>query len=103
MLTAVTWPLEIDRKPHVDYLKGLWGSLEGYTRGYYMNEVADEAQSIVDNNYQGNIGRMREVKKQYDPMNLFRLNANVLPAEGPRHPNPELAASFDSITRCSRR
>jgi FAD/FMN-containing dehydrogenase len=80
MLTAVTWPLEIDRKPHVDYLKGLWSSLEGYTRGYYMNEVADEAQSIVDNNYQGNLARMREVKKQYDPMNLFRLNANVQPA-----------------------
>ena len=80
MLTAVTWPLEIDRKPHVDYLKGLWGSLESYTRGYYMNEVADEAQAVVDENYQGNIGRMRAVKKQYDPMNLFRLNANVRPA-----------------------
>jgi FAD/FMN-containing dehydrogenase len=80
MLTAVTWPLEIDRKPHVDYLKGLWGSLESHTRGYYMNEVADEAQAVVDENYQGNIGRMRAVKKQYDPMNLFRLNANVQPA-----------------------
>jgi FAD/FMN-containing dehydrogenase len=80
MLTAVTWPLDIDRKLHVDYLKGLWGSLESYTRGYYMNEVADEAQAVVDENYQGNIGRMREVKKQYDPMNLFRLNANVQPA-----------------------
>ena len=31
-------------------------------------------------NYQGNIGRMRQVKKKYDPMNLFRLNANVQPA-----------------------
>ncbi len=80
MLTAVTWPLEIDRKPHVDYLKGLWGSLESHTRGYYMNEVADEAQSVVDENYQGNIGRMRAVKKQYDPANQFRLNANVQPA-----------------------
>jgi FAD/FMN-containing dehydrogenase len=80
MLTAVTWPLEIDRTPHVAYLKGLWGSLESHARGYYMNEVADEAQSVVDENYQGNIGRMRQVKKQYDPMNLFRLNANVQPA-----------------------
>jgi FAD/FMN-containing dehydrogenase len=80
MLSVVTWPLEIDRQPHVDYLKGLWGSLESHTRGYYMNEVADEAQAVVDENYQGNIGRMRAVKKQYDPMNLFRLNANVRPA-----------------------
>jgi FAD/FMN-containing dehydrogenase len=44
-----------------------------------MNEVADEAQAVVDENYQGNIGRMRAVKKQYDPKNLFRLNANVQP------------------------
>ena len=80
MLTAVTWPLEIDRTPHVDYLKKLWGTLEPHARGYYMNEVADEAQAVVDENYQGNIGRMRAVKKQYDPTNQFRLNANVKPA-----------------------
>jgi len=79
-LAMVIWPLEADRTPHVDYLKGLWSSLEPHTRGYYMNEVADEAQAVVDENYQGNIGRMREVKRKYDPMNLFRLNANVLPA-----------------------
>jgi FAD/FMN-containing dehydrogenase len=34
----------------------------------------------VDENYQGNLARMREVKRKYDPKNLFRLNANVLPA-----------------------
>ncbi len=80
MLTAVNWPLELDRTPHVDYLRALWSKLEPHARGYYMNEVADEAQAVVDENYQGNIGRMREIKKKYDPMNLFRLNANVQPA-----------------------
>ena len=80
MLTTVSWPLELDRTPHVDYLRKLWATLEPHTRGYYMNEVADEAQTVVDENYQGNIGRMRQVKKKYDPMNLFRLNANVQPA-----------------------
>ncbi len=80
MLTLVSWPLELDRTPHVDYLRGLWATLEPHARGYYMNEVADEAQAIVDDNYQGNLPRMREVKKKYDPMNLFRLNANVQPA-----------------------
>ena len=38
------------------------------------------AQRVVDANYQGNLGRMRVIKKKYDPMNLFRLNANVQPA-----------------------
>ena len=80
MLTLVSWPLELDRTPHVDYLRGYWAKLEPFTRGYYTNEVADEAQSVVDENYQGNLARMREVKRKYDPKNLFRLNANVVPA-----------------------
>ncbi|MGH8198307.1 MAG: FAD-binding oxidoreductase [Steroidobacteraceae bacterium] len=80
MLTLVSWPLEVDRTPHVNYLRGHWATLEPYARGYYMNEVADEAQTVVDENYQGNFDRMRAIKKKYDPINLFRLNANVRPA-----------------------
>jgi FAD/FMN-containing dehydrogenase len=80
MLALVSWPLETDGKPHMDYMRGAWSKLEPFTRGYYTNEVADEAQAVVDENYQGNLARMREVKKQYDPLNLFRLNANVQPA-----------------------
>jgi len=64
----------------VRYVKDYWSKLEPYTDGYYTNEVGDEAQSIVDGNYQGNLPRMRVVKKAYDPGNLFRLNANVAPA-----------------------
>jgi hypothetical protein len=80
MLALVSWPLEVDGKPHMDYMRGAWSKLEPFTRGYYTNEVADEAQAVVDENYQGNLARMREAKKKYDPGNLFRLNANVLPA-----------------------
>jgi len=80
MLSIVSWKLEDDAKPHMDYLRNYWAGLERFTNGYYTNETADEAQGVIDDNYQGNLGRMREIKKKYDPMNLFRLNANVLPA-----------------------
>jgi hypothetical protein len=80
MLTLVSWPLERDQKAHVDYLRGYWAKLEPFSRGYYTNEVADEAQTLVDQNYQGNLPRLQLIKRKYDPMNLFRLNANVLPA-----------------------
>jgi FAD/FMN-containing dehydrogenase len=39
--------------------------------------VADEAQSVVNANYQGNFDRLLKVKDEYDPTNLFRLNANI--------------------------
>ena len=80
MLSIVSWSLADDGKPHMDYLRKFWSGLERFTNGYYTNETADEAQSVVDDNYQSNLPRMREIKKKYDPGNLFRLNANVQPA-----------------------
>ena len=80
MLAAVVWNLDSDRKPHVDWLKGYWSTLEKFTDGWYTNESGDESQKVRDDNYQGNLPRLRELKKKYDPGNLFRLNANVVPA-----------------------
>ena len=80
MFAVVSWSLAGDAAPHVRYIKDYWSTLEPFTDGYYTNEVGDEAQPIVDDNYQGNIGRLRTIKKKYDPGNLFRLNANVRPA-----------------------
>jgi len=80
MFAVVSWNLANDPAPHIRYVKDYWSSLERFTDGYYTNEVGDEAQPIVDDNYQGNIDRLRQIKKKYDPGNLFRLNANVQPA-----------------------
>jgi FAD/FMN-containing dehydrogenase len=80
MFAVVSWPLDKDSSPHVRYVKDYWKTLEPFTDGYYVNEVANEAQTIVDANYQGNLPRLRQVKSKYDPTNLFRLNANIKPA-----------------------
>jgi hypothetical protein len=80
MLAGTSWPLEADPAPHIAYAKKYWATLEGFTDGYYTNEVGDEPQAYVDANYQGNLPRLRALKRRYDPTNLFRLNANVLPA-----------------------
>ncbi len=79
MFAVVTWDIERDGAPHVKYVKDYWSKLQRHTDGYYTNEVANEPQRQVDENYQGNIGRLVEVKNKYDPGNLFRLNANVKP------------------------
>jgi hypothetical protein len=77
LLASGAWEPNVDRTQHINYIRGYWKELESHTRGYYTNEVADEAQSIVNSNYQGNFARLLEVKKTYDPTNLFRLNANI--------------------------
>ncbi len=80
IFALVSWDLGADGKRHVDYVKGYWSKLLKFTDGYYTNEVADEHQPHIDENYRGNIQRLRELKRRYDPANLFRLNANILPA-----------------------
>jgi len=79
MFAVVEWPLAESRDSHVDYIKQYWKQFEPFTDGWYSNEVADQSAKMVDANYQGNYARLLKVKNQYDPTNLFRLNANVKP------------------------
>ncbi len=56
-----------------------WASVEPHIQGFYTNDLIDETQEEVDENYLGNSSRLVELKNRYDPTNLFRLNANVIP------------------------
>lgn len=80
MFNAIAWPLETDGEPHKAWQREYWGTLERYTDGYYTNETASEGQQAIDENYRNNHDRLVQVKKRYDPTNLFRLNANIRPA-----------------------
>ena len=79
MIFNVSWPRELESAPHIAYSDQLWNQLSRYTDGFYSNEVIDEPASVVEANYQGNLARLRVLKKKYDATNLFRLNANVRP------------------------
>ena len=79
MFAVVDWPMEESRDSHVAYIKEYWKDFEPYTDGWYTNDVANESAATVNRNYQGNYERLVRVKNQYDPANLFRLNANVKP------------------------
>jgi FAD/FMN-containing dehydrogenase len=59
-------------------LKEWWGHLEPYTGGYYENLSVDTEITAVGN-YGPVYGRLSEIKAEYDPMNLFRMNSNVRP------------------------
>jgi FAD/FMN-containing dehydrogenase len=79
VLLLIDWPIASDPSEHIAWLREYWAAIENYTRGFYTNEVADEAQAVVDENYMGNYGRLLALKNKYDPTNLFRLNANIVP------------------------
>jgi FAD/FMN-containing dehydrogenase len=79
MLSTVTWPVDTDPSQHIAYIKQQWKSLEPHTKGFYTNDFFDESQQEINTNYRGNYQRLVKLKNQYDPTNLFRLNANVRP------------------------
>lgn len=80
MYMFVSWPKDTDDTPHIDYIRRHWAVLEPATDGYYTVDTVDESRAIRHGNYQGNFPRLLEIKKKYDPTNLFRLNANINPA-----------------------
>jgi FAD/FMN-containing dehydrogenase len=77
MFINVNWPLEQEAASHVSYIREYWKTLEWATDGYYTVDTSDEPESVRHGNYQGNFPRLLSIKKQYDPANLFRLNANI--------------------------
>ena len=80
MFCNIAWPLDSDGESHKAWQREYWSTLEPFTDGYYTNETANEGQKAINDNYRGNYDRLVQVKKRYDPGNLFRLNANVRPA-----------------------
>ena len=47
--------------------------------GGYINFASGDDQSKVAANYGANFARLQEVKRRYDPNNLFHLNQNIKP------------------------
>jgi hypothetical protein len=80
MLSITGWRHGDDPGRHIEYLRGYWSSLEPFTHGFYVNDLELETTTQqVRDNYRDNHARLVAVKNSYDPHNLFRLNANVIP------------------------
>jgi FAD/FMN-containing dehydrogenase len=48
--------------------------------GAYVNMMMDEGEERVRASYRGNYDRLAEIKRSYDPDNVFRINQNIPPA-----------------------
>jgi len=51
--------------------------------GAYVNFLMDEGQDRVRAAYRGNYQRLAQVKRRYDPGNVFHVNQNIQPAGDP--------------------
>ncbi|HEY7642573.1 MAG TPA: FAD-binding oxidoreductase [Steroidobacteraceae bacterium] len=76
MMIAASWPDAADNERRVAELRRHWDALVPFTEGYYSN-LNDADQKSIDRNYGVNHARLLQLKQRYDPLNQFRLNANI--------------------------
>jgi FAD/FMN-containing dehydrogenase len=73
-----------DRPTHDAWADGLATALRQGEPGVYVNFLSDEGPDRVRQAYPGPTwDRLAEIKRRYDPGNLFRRNQNIPPAPGP--------------------
>src|SRR5690606_6151243 len=78
LIVAGVWKDPAEDEEAIARARAWFAALQPFTGGYYDNiEFEGEA---ADENYGPAYPRLAKIKAQYDPMNLFRLNANIAPA-----------------------
>jgi len=76
---AMWEPSEPGADTFPQWIRDAWKRLRPFsTGGNYINfQTADEDETRVRATYGANFSRLVEVKKKYDPDNLFRVNRNI--------------------------
>jgi FAD/FMN-containing dehydrogenase len=70
-----------EHSTHNAWVNGLADALGKDGAGGYVGFMGEEDESTIRAAYGGNWDRLRDLKRRYDPDNLFRLNHNIPPAD----------------------
>jgi len=80
-----SWTDPADSEFNVEWTRQIWEDMrQRFSRGGgYLNMSCynEDGEVFVKDTYGPTWGRLREIKKKYDPANLFRMNYNIPPAE----------------------
>ncbi|HUF58742.1 MAG TPA: FAD-binding oxidoreductase [Actinomycetota bacterium] len=77
---AGMWPDPSDNDVNTAWVRDYYEATAPLSEaGGYVNFMAGDDQSRIRDNYKGNYGRLVEVKRTYDPENLFHVNQNIAP------------------------
>jgi FAD/FMN-containing dehydrogenase len=84
LLLIADWITSDQTEANVAWTRELWEALQPFsTGGVYLNNIGREADGdaeLIRAAFGPNYQRLADVKKTYDPSNLFRHNQNIKPA-----------------------
>jgi FAD/FMN-containing dehydrogenase len=77
------WPPDQHDQTNIDFTRDLSTAMKPWTTGQvYLNFIGDEGLERVESAYgPAKYERLRRLKKEWDPDNVFRHNQNIPPAE----------------------
>ncbi len=75
---AGMWPDPADNEANIAWVRDYYEAIKPYgTDAGYVNFMSEDDADRVPVNYAANYQRLRDIKKKYDPDNLFHLNQNI--------------------------
>jgi FAD/FMN-containing dehydrogenase len=81
---AGIWADSADNERNTRWVRDYFEAIAPYSdAGGYTNFASGDDQARAAENYGANHARLREVKRRYDPDNLFHHNQNILPSVVP--------------------
>jgi FAD/FMN-containing dehydrogenase len=84
---AGMWPDPADNERNIQWVRDYYAAIAPHSQaGGYVNFASPDDHDKVAENYGANYRRLAEVKRRYDPGNLFHLNQNIraVPVPTPR-------------------
>jgi FAD/FMN-containing dehydrogenase len=81
---AGMWPDPAQNRANTQWVRDYYDAITPHSQsGFYTNFASSDDQDKVAENYGANYARLTEVKRRYDPGNLFHLNQNIMPLPVP--------------------
>jgi FAD/FMN-containing dehydrogenase len=75
------WLDPADNDKNIRWVKDYYAALAPHSQpGGYVNFASGDDQPKVRDNFGAGYDRLAQVKRRYDPANLFHLNQNITPA-----------------------
>jgi FAD/FMN-containing dehydrogenase len=81
LVIAAIWSEDAEQEAHIDWAKRFWEAMQPHsTDSVYVNYLSEEGEERVRNAYgEEHFARLVELKRKYDPDNVFRNNQNIRP------------------------
>jgi FAD/FMN-containing dehydrogenase len=81
LVIAAIWSENAEQERHIDWARSFWEAMQPYSaETVYVNYLSDEGEERVRAAYgPEHYARLAELKRIYDPDNVFRSNQNIRP------------------------